>query len=152
VYGRYDSAAVRNAAELVDWAWAVVVATPIYKAAAAGVLKAFFDLLPQNALADKVVLPIGVGGSRAHLLAVDYTLKPVLQTLGAQQVLGTVYAVDSQIGVGSDGGWTIDEDIALRLHNAVRRLVHLGRAMRPATPHALHHDLTHLPAGRHAVA
>lgn len=56
----------------------VIVATPIYKAAYSGLLKVFLDLLPPDALRGKTVLPLAMGGSLAHLLALDYALKPVL--------------------------------------------------------------------------
>ncbi len=65
---------------------AVVVATPIYKAAYTGGLKALFDILPQSALRGKTVLPLATGGSPAHLLAIDYALKPVLSALGASDL------------------------------------------------------------------
>jgi FMN reductase len=71
------------AVEAVQAADVVVVATPIYKAAYSGVLKAFLDLLPQDGLQGKQVLVLGTGGSIAHLLALDYALKPVLSALGA---------------------------------------------------------------------
>ena len=63
----------------------LVVATPVYKAAYSGVLKVFLDLLPQTALKGKVVLPLATGGSPHHMLALDYALRPVLQSLGAKQ-------------------------------------------------------------------
>lgn len=50
----------------------MIIATPIYKAAYTGVLKVFLDLLPTNALAGKIILPIGTGATPAHLLALDY--------------------------------------------------------------------------------
>lgn len=62
---------------------AVVVATPVYKAAYSGVLKVFLDLLPQTALKDKTVLPLATAGSLHHMLALDYALRPVLQVLSA---------------------------------------------------------------------
>src|SRR3954468_9149378 len=64
--------------EQVAAADAVIVASPIYKAAYSGALKALLDLLPQYALAGKVVLPLVTGGSPAHVLAIDYALRPVL--------------------------------------------------------------------------
>ncbi|MDQ0896682.1 NAD(P)H-dependent oxidoreductase [Paenibacillus sp. V4I7] len=56
-----------------------------------GVLKAFLDLLPQKGLECKVVLPLAVGGTISHLLAIDYALKPVLSALGARNILQGVY-------------------------------------------------------------
>ena len=76
---------------------AIVVATPVYKAAYSGVLKVFLDLLPQTAFKTKHVLPLATGGSPHHMLALDYALRPVLQSLGAAHVLPGVYATDAQV-------------------------------------------------------
>ncbi len=132
VHGLHSSPAIKAAGKLLDDAAGVIVATPVYKAAFSGVLKAFLDLLGQNVLQGKPVLPIAVGGSLAHLLAIDYSLKPVLGTLGATQVLGTIYAVDGQIRVAADGAAELDPEIALRLSHAVRQLAELLRPAQPA--------------------
>ncbi len=71
--------------------WVVVVATPVYKAAYTGLLKAFLDVLPRQTLLDKTVFPIAPGGSLAHLLTIDFAFKPVLSALGAQHVLNGLY-------------------------------------------------------------
>jgi FMN reductase len=78
---------VVKATQQVAHARAIVVATPVYKAAYSGVLKVFLDLLPQTALKDKTVLPIAIGGSPHHMLALDYALRPVLQALSARHIL-----------------------------------------------------------------
>ena len=54
-------------------------------------------MLPERALQGKVVLPLATGGTVAHLLAVDYALKPVLSALKAQEILHGVFADDSQV-------------------------------------------------------
>ena len=92
----FDDPAIRRAREQVAAARLVVIATPIYKASFSGLLKTFLDLLPQDALRGKTVLALGTGGSPAHLLALDYALKPVLAALGARHILDAVYAVDAQ--------------------------------------------------------
>lgn len=61
----------------------LVVASPVYKAAYTGLLKALLDLLPQHALADKAVFPLVTGGAPAHVLALEYALRPVLASMGA---------------------------------------------------------------------
>ncbi|MDH2237104.1 NADPH-dependent FMN reductase [Pigmentiphaga sp. GD03639] len=101
---------------------AVIIATPIYKAAYSGILKTFLDLLPQTALQGKVVLPLATGGSPAHLLAVDYALRPVLNALGARHILSTVYAADAQITGDSVTGYQLSQDIAARLLGGLREL------------------------------
>lgn len=85
------------ALEAVTRADAVIVATPIYKAAYTGLLKAFLDLLPENALAARPVLPIATGGTVGHLLAIDYALRPVLTALGADRVLPGRFLLDADI-------------------------------------------------------
>lgn len=97
VWGDYKSPAIQAAGAQIAAARAVVVATPVYKAAYAGVLKALVDLLPADCLRGKLVLPLVMGGSLAHSLALDLALKPLLTAIGADHVLRGVYAVDAQL-------------------------------------------------------
>jgi len=76
-----------EAVDAVAMAHGIIVATPIYKASYSGLLKCFLDLLPQFAFAGKAVLPLATGGSKAHVLALDYALRPVLQSMGARHVV-----------------------------------------------------------------
>lgn len=123
ILGKYDSPAFDNVKGLLADASAVVVATPIYKAAYTGGLKALFDILPQSALRGKTVLPLATGGSPAHLLAIDYALKPVLSALGATDLLQGVYVVDKQLTVGTDGLPEFhDEEVRTRFQEAVAQL------------------------------
>jgi FMN reductase len=115
IYARFDSPAVREANERVAKADAVVFASPVYKAAYTGVLKTFLDLLPQKALERKLALPLFIGGSLAHLLAVDYALKPVLSALGAKHQLGGVYAVDQWVTRREEGGYALAAELVERL-------------------------------------
>jgi FMN reductase len=122
LYGRVDSPALLEHTTQLLQARAVIIATPIYKASYSGILKAFLDLLPQQALTDKLVLPIATGGSPAHMLAIDYALRPVLTALGAQQTFQGVYIVDSQIQIGDDAP-QLDAAVAARLDGALQYLV-----------------------------
>jgi len=97
----------------------VIVGTPIYKAAYSGLLKVFLDLLPPDALRDKLVLPLATGGSPAHLLALDYALKPVLSALGARHVLDGVFASDAQLRRHEAGGFVPEPDLIARLDRAL---------------------------------
>ena len=80
----------------------VVVASPVYKAAYTGLLKAVLDLLPQFALAGKVVLPVVTGGTPAHVLAIDYALRPVLSSLGAHHIMQGWFVLDRHISDGPE--------------------------------------------------
>jgi FMN reductase len=100
----------------------VVVASPVYQASYTGVLKTFLDLVPQKGLAGKVVLPLFIGGSLAHLLTIDYALKPVLSALGARYILGGVYTVDAQVARTETGGFDIAGELRTRLEENVKEL------------------------------
>lgn len=133
IFARYDSAVFDAAKTLVAGAAGIVVSTPIYKASYTGTLKTFLDILPQLALRGKTVLPLASGGSPAHLLAIDYALKPVLSALGATDLLQGVYAVDDQAKVLPDGSLWLNDDLRLRLNGAVDQLATLvkSRAVSP---------------------
>lgn len=93
--------AISAAVEQVLLTDALVVATPIYKASYSGLLKTFLDLLPQQALQGKVVLPLATGGTVAHVLAIDYSLRPVLASLGAAHVTAGRFVIDRHIDVAA---------------------------------------------------
>ena len=112
---------------------AIVIATPVYKAAYSGVLKVFLDLLPQTAFSGKTVLPLATGGSPNHMLALDYALRPVLQSLSARHILSGVYATDSQVTLLPEGAHHIGIDVQERLDAAVATLVSEGLQLPPAT-------------------
>lgn len=120
IYANFASESIKQATALVEAADAVVVASPVYKASYSGILKTFLDLLPQQGLVDKIVLPLFIGGTIAHLLTIDYALKPVLNALGARFILGGVYAVDSQVQWNEQGGVDLAEELHERLTTAVR--------------------------------
>ncbi|WP_188037541.1 NADPH-dependent FMN reductase [Actinotalea sp. JY-7885] len=101
--------AIAAAVRQVIAADAVVVATPIYKASYSGLLKVFLDLLPQSALQGKVVLPLATGGTLAHLLAIDYSLRPVLVSLGARHITTGRFVLDTHIDHTSGGPVLADE-------------------------------------------
>lgn len=111
-----------QAVQRVQDADLVVVATPIYKAAYSGLLKAFLDLLPQSGLQHKAVVALASGGSPAHFLAVDYALKPVLSALGCREVLDTLYATDLQLGKLADGLYAPHPEVDARLLRAIDRV------------------------------
>lgn len=105
--------AIAAAVQTVADADAVVVVSPVYKAAYSGLLKVFLDLLPQFALRGKSVLPLVTGGSPAHVLAVDYALRPVLNSLGAAHIGQGWFVLASHLRVFADGGVLIDPASAI---------------------------------------
>jgi len=129
IEGNYTGSAASTFRKRVSAAKALLISTPVYKASFSGGLKAALDLLDERALADKLVLPIATGGSAAHLLAMEYGLKPVLSALGARHILAGVYATDRQVTVGPTRDISIDEEVRKRLDGAVDQLISHIRAV-----------------------
>jgi FMN reductase len=143
LHARFDSPQVQAFQQVVQQADGLIVATPVYKASFSGALKTLLDLLPERALSHKVVLPIATGGSIAHMLAVDYALKPVLAALKAQEMLQGIFAEDSQITY-ADGlsPARLAEGLEQRLESAVEDFYQaLVRRPRPLVPGQLNRRL-----------
>ena len=134
LYGDFASPAVRRLNEQLAESDGLLVATPVYKASFSGALKTLLDVLPERALDGKVVLPLATGGSPAHLLALDYALKPVLGALKAQELLQGVYADDSQIAWEQQGA-SLAAPLRARLDAALDQfMTSLARRPRPLEP------------------
>ena len=143
LHARFDSPKVQHFLLLVEQADGLIVATPVYKASFSGALKTLLDLLPERALSHKVVLPIATGGSIAHMLAVDYALKPVLSALKAQETLQGIFADDSQIayGEGSAAAQLLPA-LELRLNESLEQFhTALARRPKPVAPGLLNERL-----------
>lgn len=123
LHARVDSPALLAALDKVAAAKGVVIATPVYKAAYSGLLKTFLDVLPQFGLKDKVVFPLATGGTVAHVLAIDYALRPVLSSLDPLHVVPGLFVLDKQLLVQSDGSLVLDGDLSTKLDLAVSSFV-----------------------------
>ncbi|MEW2624771.1 NADPH-dependent FMN reductase [Streptomyces sp. NPDC048106] len=122
-------------AELFELAEGVVIASPVYKAAYAGLLKCLLDRLPQHALAGKTVLPLATGGSTAHVLAIDYALRPVLSSMGAFHVVQGWFVLDRCVTFDERAGVTVEPAAEAGLRKVVERFsVALGHRLLPAAP------------------
>ncbi|MEF9907152.1 NADPH-dependent FMN reductase [Streptomyces sp. P9-A2] len=111
--------AIREATALFERADGVVIGTPVYKAAYSGLLKSLLDLLPQYALTGRTVLPLATGGSTAHVLAVDYALRPVLASMGAEHITPGWFVLDKHLATAPDGTLDIEPETARHLERVV---------------------------------
>lgn len=123
IQGKYDSESFIPFKNELANAKGVILATPIYKGAYSGSLKALLDILPQYALKDKTVLPIATAGSMAHLLAIDYAIKPVLSVLGASDILQGVYIPDSHFSFKEENQIELENELQRRLDASLLQLV-----------------------------
>ncbi len=101
----------------VSHADAVLLASPVYRASYPGVLKNLLDLLPVDALRDKPVGIVAMGGSAHHYLGVDWQLRAVLSWFGALAMPTSVYLTNSDF-----------EDGRLQSHEKRDALAELARA------------------------
>jgi FMN reductase len=113
--------AIAATLRLFEQAQGVVVVTPVYKASYSGLLKTLLDLLPQSGLAGKVVLPLATGGSTAHVLAIDYALRPVLSSLGPAHVVQGYFLLEQHITREPDGRTVFAEETSAALNRTVHR-------------------------------
>ena len=81
----------------------LVVASPVYKGAPTGLLKAFLDRYGPEALAGVVAQAVMVGASPAHAPAVETSLRPVLVELGAVCPVAGLYVREQTLdALGTD--------------------------------------------------
>ncbi len=78
----------------------VVAASPTYRALYTGVMKAFFDLLPQAYLSGKVCVPVLTAAAPQHFLAIEHGFRPLFASLEGTAADG-IYATDDQFVDGS---------------------------------------------------
>lgn len=81
----------RDAMARIASAEGVVIASPVYRASIPGVLKNLLDLVPVEALQDKPVGLLAMGGSAHHYLGVDRHLRDILSWFGAVVAPTSVY-------------------------------------------------------------
>jgi FMN reductase len=74
-----------------------VFASPTYKAAYTGMLKAFLDRYGGNGLAGVTAIAVMTGGWPGHLLAVEVHLRPVLVELGATIPSRGLYVTEPEL-------------------------------------------------------
>lgn len=117
---RADAPSIAAAVAEVERADALVIGTPIYKAAYSGLLKTFLDLLPQFAFENKTILPLATGGTLAHVLALDYGLRPVLASLNPRHVVGSYFVLDRGMLIDANGVATLDAEVEAKYLTAVR--------------------------------
>ena len=116
LHARFDAPSIVEATARVAAADGIIVATPVYKAAYSGLLKTFLDVLPQFGLRGKVVLPLATGGSVAHVLAIDYALRPVLSSLDPLHVVNGLFLLDKQITVLETGEVQLEPEVDQKLN------------------------------------
>jgi FMN reductase len=120
--------ATRQAVSRVSTADAVLIAAPVYRASYPGVLKNLLDITPVEALQNKPVGILAMGGSPHHYLAVDAQLRAVLGWFGALVAPTGVYVTGGDFKDGKLESESARSDI----EDLSDTLVALARLLDPA--------------------
>jgi FMN reductase len=123
----YGEATRRAIAAIAD-AGAVLIAAPVYRASYPGVLKNLLDIAPVEALHNKPVGILAMGGSPHHYLAVDTQLRGVMAWFGALVAPTSVYIT----GGDFKDGQLASESARTDLTGLTDTLVLLARQLDPA--------------------
>ncbi len=94
----WESAPLGTLTDQVAGSDLVVFASPTYKGAYTGLLKAFLDRYPSDGLHGVVAVPVMTGAAAVHALAVEVHLRPLLVDLGATVPTRGLYVLESQLG------------------------------------------------------
>lgn len=113
VWGDGQVAASRDALRAADL---VVVATPVYKGAYTGLLKAYLDGFDLGELAGGHAVPLTVAASPAHSLAGPTHLEPVLREIGLLVPGGTLHVPDKVAADPEARAAHVDAWVAARQH------------------------------------
>lgn len=137
VYAQFDHPDIQRVYAELQAADGVIVVSPVYKASYSGLLKSLLDLLARDALANKAVLPLVTGGTHAHVLVIDYALRPVLRALEATTILPGRFVLDSLIQKDGDNPGVHDANEWAWVSSQLRALLQeAGRYERLSLPKA----------------
>lgn len=124
-YLEYDGD-TKMVAEAIMEADAIIIGTPVFQASIPAVLKNIFDLLPQNALRDKVVCVFVTAGSAKHYLLVEHQLMPILTYMKAHVVPTYVFIEETDFYRKE----IVNDDIHFRLDRLVEDTFSLADAFK----------------------
>jgi FMN reductase len=121
--------ATRQAVARIAGAGAVLIGAPVYRASFPGVLKNLLDITPVEALQNKPVGIVAMGGSPHHYLAVDGQLRQVLAWFGALVAPTSVYLTSGDFRDGQLASESTRQDLAALTHT----LMMLARRIDPTS-------------------
>lgn len=120
-HGDYQAAEIVRISECLARADGVIVVSPVYQVSLTGILKTLLDLLPRDIFKGKPVLPIMVGGTEKHFMALDYALKPVLSFMKGELLQG-VYVLEKWVDQSADPPIQ-DESTVRRIKEQIDQLI-----------------------------
>src|SRR5580765_3663060 len=126
--------ATRQAVARIAAASAVLIGAPVYRASFPGVLKNLLDITPVEALQNKPVGIVAIGGSPHHYLAVDSQLRAVLAWFGALVAPTGVYLTGGDFGDGKLTSDSARNDLAALTGTLITLMRRLDRGSLGPSP------------------
>lgn len=113
----FGSSAVADLVTRVRASSAVIVASPVYKATYTGILKAFLDWFGRFGLAGVLAVPVMVGATPEHALAVEVHLRALLVEIGALVPTRGLFVLEDRVADlgGTVAAWREEAEPALGL-------------------------------------
>ena len=96
VLGRRTDPLLEQSLEAVVQASRLVLVSPVYRATYSGLLKSFFDQLPQDGLRGVACVLAATGASPTHFLSLDTSMRALVASLGGWSVPTVVYALSEE--------------------------------------------------------
>ncbi|ARJ50765.1 NADPH-dependent FMN reductase [Staphylococcus lutrae] len=119
----FSNASITATHQAIEESEGIIIISPVFKAAYSGILKTYLDLLPRRVFTGKTVLPLAVGGSFAHVLAMQYSLDPVIKELGADTIHKGRFILDQHISYNDDGSYHFDREADEALSKTLKKFV-----------------------------
>lgn len=122
-FGPPELQAIFDAVADVD---GLIAVTPAFNASFSGLFKSFFDVLPEEFLAQMPVLIAATGGTERHSLVLEHAMRPMFSYLHAVVSPTAVYAATDDFGTSSAAA-----DLSARITKAGTDFVRLLRSCGP---------------------
>ncbi len=119
-------AAPERVISAIEQSDALVVATPVYKAAYTGLLKHLFDLIEPKVLEGRPVILAATGGSDRHALVIEHHLRPLFAFFQAHVLPVGLYATNADFSAEGE----LLETAVARIGPAIDQLQNLLAAPR----------------------
>lgn len=103
----------------------IIIGTPIFQASIPATLKNIFDLLPEQALINKVVSIIVTAGSAKHYLIPETQIKPIVAYMKGQMTQSYVFIEEKDFYLKE----MINDDVFFRINRLVEDTVSLTKAL-----------------------
>ncbi len=122
---REQSSEIEKALATVGQAQIVAASSPTYRALYTGVMKCFFDLMPQSHLAGKICIGLQTGIAPQHALSPEYGMRALFASLDGVPALA-LYATDAEFIDGQP-----DDKLSERVARIAEQAVQLARGLGP---------------------